>query len=78
MKFYNRDGECINTDRKNLKMRAGRSRRFRILRCVNNLFRGYTSDPLHQMADTRAGAMSIGIGNCGQQVDGGRSRGLPE
>ena len=28
----------------------------------DNLFRGYTDDPLHQMADTRAGAMSIGIG----------------
>lgn len=26
------------------------------------LFRGYKSDPLHQISDTRAGAMSIGIG----------------
>ena len=28
----------------------------------DNLFRGFTEDPLGQMADTRAGAMSIGIG----------------
>ena len=28
----------------------------------DNLFRGYTRDPLGQMADTRAGAMSIGVG----------------
>ena len=28
----------------------------------DRLFRGFTEDPLRQMADTRAGAMSIGIG----------------
>ena len=28
----------------------------------DRLFRGWTEDPLSQMADTRAGAMSIGIG----------------
>ena len=29
---------------------------------LNNLFRGYEKDDLHQMADLRAGMMSIGIG----------------
>ena len=61
LKFYNRDGECVSIDRKHVKVRAGgHGGSDPALR--DNLFRGYTSDPLHQMADTRAGAMSIGIG----------------
>ena len=61
LKFYNRDGECINIDRKAVKVRVGgHGGSDPALR--DNLFRGCTTDPLHQMADTRAGAMSIGIG----------------
>ena len=61
IKFYNRDGECVNFDRSHVKMRAGgHGGADPALR--DNLFRGFASDPLHQMADTRAGAMSIGIG----------------
>lgn len=61
IKFYNRDGECVDFDRSHVKMRAGgHGGADPALR--DNLFRGFTSDPLHQMADTRAGAMSIGIG----------------
>lgn len=61
LKFYNRDGECINYDRTRVKQRpGGHGGSDPALR--DNLFRGYTDDPLHQMADTRAGAMSIGIG----------------
>lgn len=61
IKFYNRLGECIDFDRSRVKpLPGGHGGSDPQLR--NNLFRGYTSDPLHQMADTRAGAMSIGIG----------------
>ena len=61
IKFYNREGECVNYDRSHVKPTVGgHGGADPALR--NNLFRGYTSDPLHQMADTRAGAMSIGIG----------------
>ena len=61
LKFYNREGECINFDRSRVKRRpGGHGGSDPALR--DNLFRGYTEDPLHQMADTRAGAMSIGIG----------------
>lgn len=61
IKFYNRDGECLNFDRSHIRMRAGgHGGSDPALR--DHLFRGYTSDPLQQMADTRAGALSIGIG----------------
>ena len=61
LKIYNRDGECINYDRSRVKQRpGGHGGSDPALR--DNLFRGYTEDPLHQMADTRAGCMSIGIG----------------
>ncbi len=61
MRFYDRDGECIDFDRTRVKHRpGGHGGSDPALR--DHLFRGYTSDPLHQMADTRAGAMSIGIG----------------
>ena len=61
IKFYNRDGECVNFDRTHVKQRAGgHGGSDPAMR--DNLFRGFTEDPLGQMADTRAGAMSIGIG----------------
>ena len=61
IKFYNRDGECIVIDRSRVRPKpGGHGGSDPALR--HNLFRGYTEDPLHQMADTRAGAMSIGIG----------------
>jgi len=61
LKFYNREGECIVYDRTRVKpLPGGHGGSDPAMR--NNLFRGYTEDPLNQMADTRAGAMSIGIG----------------
>lgn len=61
IKFYNRMGEEIVYNHYNKKpVVGGHGGSDTALR--NNLFRGYTSDPLHQMADTRAGSMSIGIG----------------
>ncbi|MBQ7599436.1 MAG: Gfo/Idh/MocA family oxidoreductase [Clostridia bacterium] len=61
IKYYNRRGEEFNYNHYNRKpMPGGHGGSDTALR--NNLFRGYDSDPLHQMADTRAGAMSIGIG----------------
>ena len=61
IKFYNREGECVNYDRSHVKPTAGgHGGADPALR--DRLFRGYPADPLHQMADTRAGAMSIGIG----------------
>ena len=61
IKFYNREGECITFDRTHVKpLPGGHGGSDPAMR--NNLFRGYTEDPLNQMADTRAGAMSIGIG----------------
>jgi len=61
IKFYNREGECITFDRTRVKpLPGGHGGSDPAMR--NNLFRGYTEDPLNQMADTRAGAMSIGIG----------------
>ena len=61
IKFYNREGECVDFDRTHVKpVAGGHGGADPALR--NNLFRGYADDPLHQMADTRAGAMSIGIG----------------
>lgn len=61
LKFYNREGECIDFDRSRVVRRfGGHGGADPALR--DNLFRGYTDDPLNQMADTRAGAMSVGIG----------------
>ena len=61
VKVYNREGECIVYDRSHVKpLPGGHGGADPALR--DNLFRGYTEDPLGQMADTRAGAMSIGIG----------------
>ena len=61
IRFYDRDGECVVFDRSNVKVRpGGHGGSDPALR--EKLFRGYTEDPLGQMADTRAGAMSIGIG----------------
>lgn len=61
IKIYNRLGEEFNYNHYNKKpMPGGHGGSDTALR--NNLFRGYDSDPLHQMADTRAGSMSIGIG----------------
>lgn len=61
LKFYDREGQCITFDRSRVKqLPGGHGGSDPAMR--NNLFRGYTEDPLHQMADTRAGAMSIGIG----------------
>ncbi len=61
LKFYNREGECVNFDRsRTVRRKGGHGGSDPALR--DNLFRGYTEDPLSQMADTRAGAMSIGIG----------------
>ena len=61
VKVYNREGECIVYDRSHVKpLPGGHGGADTALR--DNLFRGYTEDPLGQMADTRAGAMSIGIG----------------
>ena len=59
--FYDRDGQCVTFDRSHVKpVPGGHGGSDPALR--EKLFRGYTSDPLGQMADTRAGAMSIGIG----------------
>ena len=61
LKFYDREGQCVTFDRSHVKqLPGGHGGSDPAMR--NNLFRGYTEDPLHQMADTRAGAMSIGIG----------------
>ncbi len=60
-RLYDRDGQCIEWDRSRVKVRpGGHGGSDPALR--DNLFRGYTADPLGQMADSRAGAMSIGIG----------------
>ncbi|MBQ4227407.1 MAG: Gfo/Idh/MocA family oxidoreductase [Clostridia bacterium] len=59
--FYDRDGQCVNFDRSHVKpVPGGHGGSDPALR--ERLFRGYSDDPLCQMADTRAGAMSIGIG----------------
>ena len=59
--FYNRMGERLSIDRgRTMSRPGGHGGSYPLLR--DRLFRGYTSDPLNQMADTRAGAMSIGIG----------------
>ncbi len=61
IRFYDRDGECLVFDRSHVKQRpGGHGGSDPALR--EKLFRGYSEDPLGQMADTRAGAMSIGIG----------------
>ena len=61
IRFYDRDGQCVNFDRSHVKQRpGGHCGSDPALR--DRLFRGYAEDPLCQMADTRAGAMSVGIG----------------
>ena len=61
IRFYDRDGQCVNFDRSHVKQRpGGHGGSDPALR--DRLFRGYAEDPLCQMADTRAGAMSVGIG----------------
>lgn len=60
-RFYDSDGRCVDYDLRNVKRRTGgHGGSDTSLR--DNLFRGYTRDPLGQMADTRAGALSIGVG----------------
>ena len=61
IRFYDRDGQCTAIDRSHVRQRpGGHGGSDPAMR--DRLFRGWTEDPLHQMADTRAGAMSIGIG----------------
>ena len=61
IKFYDRAGQCLNIDRSRVrKLPGGHGGSDPAMR--DKLFRGWTEDPLGQMADTRAGAMSIGIG----------------
>ena len=61
IRFYDRDGQCVNIDRTRVRQRpGGHGGSDPAMR--DRLFRGFTRDPLGQMADTRAGAMSIGIG----------------
>jgi len=63
IKFYNRYGEVVDYSRiqeRNLNLMGNHGGADNLLRY--NLFHGYDADPMHQMADTRAGAMSIGIG----------------
>lgn len=61
IRFYDRDGQCVDFDRSRVRQRpGGHGGADPALR--DRLFRGWTEDPLGQMADTRAGAMSIGIG----------------
>ena len=60
-RFYDSEGRCVDYDLRNVKRRdGGHGGSDTSLR--DNLFRGYDRDPLGQMADTRAGAMSIGVG----------------
>ena len=60
-RFYDREGRAVDYDLRNVRRRkGGHGGSDTTLR--DNLFRGYTADPLGQMADTRAGAMSIGVG----------------
>ena len=61
IKFYDRAGQCLNIDRSRVrKLPGGHGGSDPAMR--DRLFRGWSQDPLCQMADTRAGAMSIGIG----------------
>lgn len=61
IKFYDRAGQCVHIDRSRVrKLPGGHGGSDPAMR--DRLFRGWTEDPLGQMADTRAGAMSIGIG----------------
>ncbi len=61
IRFYNREGECVSFDRSRAVRRPGGHGGSDPALC-DRLFRGYSEDPLNQMAGTRAGAMSIGIG----------------
>lgn len=61
LKIYNREGECVNYIKVDDRpIPGGHGGSDTLLR--DNLFRGFDEDPLNQMAGTRAGAMSIGIG----------------
>ena len=61
IRFYDRAGQCMTIDRSRVRqLPGGHGGSDPAMR--DKLFRGWTQDPLHQMADTRAGAMSIGIG----------------
>ncbi len=61
IRFYDRDGQCLTIDRSQVRQRpGGHGGSDPAMR--DRLFRGWSQDPLCQMADTRAGAMSIGIG----------------
>jgi len=59
LKIYNRHGEQIvyTLPQETAEGHGGADDKLR-----NNLFRGFDSDPLGQMADTTSGLMSIGIG----------------
>lgn len=59
IKFYNRDGEVINID---AEAEGGGGHGGADPKLRESLFRGHKEEPLGQMADTRAGMMSIGIG----------------
>ncbi len=59
--FYDREGRVVDYDLRNVKRRnGGHGGSDPALR--DNLFRGVKRDPLGQMAGTRAGALSIGVG----------------
>lgn len=61
LKVYNRKGERVDyvkVDKREIP--GGHGGSDPAMR--SNIFRGFTEDPLNQMAGTRAGAMSIGIG----------------
>ncbi|MEA4823984.1 MAG: Gfo/Idh/MocA family oxidoreductase [Clostridiaceae bacterium] len=61
LKVYNREGERIDYVKVDERIiPGGHGGSDTLMR--DNIFRGYTDDPLEQMAGTRAGAMSIGIG----------------
>ena len=59
--LYNREGERVSFVKVDDRpIPGGHGGADPLMRA--NIFRGYDSDPLNQMAGTRAGAMSIGIG----------------
>lgn len=59
IKFYNRQGEVVDIEAEG-EIKTGHGGADNRLR--ESLFRGHEEEPLGQMADTRAGLMSIGIG----------------
>ncbi len=77
-RFYDRDGRFVDYDLRNVRRRTG-GHGGSDTSMRDNLFRGYTRDPLGQMADTRAGALSIGVGiAANKSMAGGRSVRLGE